>query len=808
MDKLSEKTEEKKTKKSIYERVRERISLPKSANNESDRALFFRDILFFSLGFVLSRCHIFFGARPVGLAFVAMLPEGVWAALVGCALGGITIGVDGVIFAAASVVTILLRAAVSSGDKDEGGRRMLFKESLLTRMAISVLGGFITAVYRVVQVGLNEASILFGLTMIILSPLLTFGLSGIFSSGVDRREIIFGRADLLSLSVDDKNERYDRMFFQFSAMALIFLTCLAFRGVDIMGVSVPLIFSCVATLLMAKRFGALRGAAVGFISSLAISPELSVAVAIMGLVSGLLFGIGTTYSIIIGGVGLCGLGIYTDGMSGLLTTLPEYLIAAAIATPLLKKVGVSEGKEEVEEIHNEEDALDMVGTMALSYQSKYEGGLNSLAEVLFALANVISTHTKVPVRLNKDEYREVVISVAESHCIGCKDSAICTKVGIRPAIKSADKLSEALCEGKKITAADLGGEGDFCGKAGVIADEINSAAEREEKERLLLSEQISEGDEYRMISSLIAELAVEDYEERKIAEELTSPLTEATEAHGIKNSVIRAFGKRNKRFFLAGEDGDGSKITSFELRKSIEKAVDLKLATPEYFKRGKMMLMDCAIKPKLRVSYATAGLSRKEKEVSGDTAACFESESRRFYSLISDGMGSGEMAWETSRFVADFIKATREIGATKESLIHMLNHALRSRSEECSATVDLFELDLLYGSGLFVKSGAAPSFVKRGTSIFRVRSQTAPIGLLRSIDSEKIRLDIKVGDHIIMISDGIADSGEDAPWLLLLLGEEAPENLTEYAKKILNEAQKNKKANDDMTVTVIRVEEA
>ena len=194
--------------------------------------------------------------------------------------------------------------------------------------------------------------------------------------------------------------------------------------------------------------------------------------------------------------------------------------------------------------------------------------------------------------------------------------------------------------------------------------------------------------------------------------------------------------------------------------------------------------------------------------MSGDTISSLESSDDRFFALISDGMGSGELARETSRFAADFIEAAAEIGATKEGVIHMLNHALRSREEECSATVDLFELDLLYGSGLFVKSGAAPSFVKRGTSIFRIRSQTAPIGLLRSIDSEKIRLEIKSGDHVIMLSDGITDSAEDAAWLLLLLGEEPPENLNDYALLILNEAIKNRKTGDDMTVTVIRVDQA
>ena len=148
-----------------------------------------------------------------------------------------------------------------------------------------------------------------------------------------------------------------------------------------------------------------------------------------------------------------------------------------------------------------------------------------------------------------------------------------------------------------------------------------------------------------------------------------------------------------------------------------------------------------------------------------------------------------------------------DIGAAKETLIHMLNHSIRTRREECSATIDLLELDLLRGGGVFIKSGSPPSYIKRDSSIFRIRSHTAPIGLMRSIDTERISVEIKAGDHIFMFSDGISEIAEDAPWLLLLLSEAPMNNLKEYAEYILSEAKKNGASGDDMTVTVIRISE-
>jgi stage II sporulation protein E len=220
-----------------------------------------------------------------------------------------------------------------------------------------------------------------------------------------------------------------------------------------------------------------------------------------------------------------------------------------------------------------------------------------------------------------------------------------------------------------------------------------------------------------------------------------------------------------------------------------------------------MVLMDVEAVPRFRVSVATASLPRNENEVSGDTISFFSTDDGRFYSLLSDGMGSGAVAKDTSEFVCKFLRPSLEIGAGKETLMHMLNHTVKSRPIECSATVDMLEIDLINGEASFIKSGAAPSFVKRENSIFRVRSQTAPIGLLSSIDTERTKVDLRHGDHVIMLSDGVADDSDDAPWLLVLLGEQPKEDLKEYADLILDGAQKNSQNRDDMSVIVLRVEE-
>ena len=135
----------------------------------------------------------------------------------------------------------------------------------------------------------------------------------------------------------------------------------------------------------------------------------------------------------------------------------------------------------------------------------------------------------------------------------------------------------------------------------------------------------------------------------------------------------------------------------------------------------------------------------------------------------------------------------------------MLNGLIRARGEECSATVDIFELDLINAEAQFIKSGAAASYVKRDSSIFRIRSRTAPIGLMKAVDAERIRVEIKSGDYVIMLSDGVNQSPEEAPWLIELLSKPPKRNLQEYADSILAAAIRNNPPRDDMTVTVVRI---
>ena len=139
----------------------------------------------------------------------------------------------------------------------------------------------------------------------------------------------------------------------------------------------------------------------------------------------------------------------------------------------------------------------------------------------------------------------------------------------------------------------------------------------------------------------------------------------------------------------------------------------------------------------------------------------------------------------------------------------MLNGFLRHRGSgslhECSATVDLLELDLMRGKASFYKNGAAPTYVFRNGGIFKLRSRTVPVGIIRESDTRRIGFDVAAGDMIVMVSDGVTQGREECPWLFDLLRSQGENVSAERIADLVVKYAKNEGAADDLSVLVIKI---
>ena len=274
---------------------------------------------------------------------------------------------------------------------------------------------------------------------------------------------------------------------------------------------------------------------------------------------------------------------------------------------------------------------------------------------------------------------------------------------------------------------------------------------------------------------------------------------------GIGGPSVKIFGERRRHIVCAGVDAGGKISTSSELKSAIEDKLSIRLSEGEFYKKDKHILFEYDELEKYECNFAFSSSVKCRESVNGDSLVSFKSDDGRFYALLSDGEGSGQEARSISSFACDFLSRIFSTSISKSTAIQALNHILRFRENEKSATIDLFELDLYTGEASFYKCGASSSYIKRDGSIFRVRSQSAPIGLMSTIDAECIRVDVKRGDYIILLSDGVSSDYDDSTWLIELINGERVQDIKEYADLVLKSA-KNKTGNiDDLSVAVIKV---
>ncbi len=803
---MVETTEKKKKKLGAYtEALKE--SLPRLEGDEGvKRASPLYDVIAFLVGLIFARCHIVFGAHPLAIALLAVLPSHIWITLVGAITGALTLGGSGVIYAMISVILVFLRVIVSGvesrGADKEGGGLKLFGESLILKMSVSVIGGFVGAVYEVLIAGFTLTSVLFGAAMIVSPPLIVFALSGLFDTGISLRTLFDG-TPVFSVKGKSEKERFNLLFFKLSSLLLLFLISLSLADLELFGIGAGYIFSSAITLAAARRFGPLYGLAVGFVTSLGLSSTYAVAFALLGAAAGILNKLPHIYAVGAGAFAVGAWSIYASGIEGLLSTEPEYLIAAMAVFPLLKKIGSERSDTEVAE--TQRSAKEMVGTVALSYRNRYRGALSSLESSLMAISSSVREYNENAFRPSREELYDLILECTEKYCRTCSGYGVCMTSEEKPFIVNADELVTILYEKGRLVREELGDYTEQCNLSGGVIDSINRAASILTEEKFRDAAKDTSAEDFAAVSKLINEARLDDEREKAMNEELSERLAPLLETVGLPDGVVRAFGDRKPYFIIAAEDESGEHITSKELKAGIERIADVKLGTPEFYRNGKMALMEAPCEKRFSAECAIASISADGEVVSGDSAASFESQGGFFYTVISDGMGTGSEAHETADFVTGFLERGLEFNAEGHTVLKILNHTVRHRHRECSATVDLFSVDLYRGDAHFLKSGAAPSYIKRASSIFRIKSKTAPIGLMKSVDAERIRVELESGDYIVMLSDGIAKTDDDSPWLLDVLAEEPKRNPRELADKILREAMRNLNRTDDMTVAVTRV---
>lgn len=210
------------------------------------------------------------------------------------------------------------------------------------------------------------------------------------------------------------------------------------------------------------------------------------------------------------------------------------------------------------------------------------------------------------------------------------------------------------------------------------------------------------------------------------------------------------------------------------------------------------------------MAIGTAETTKSGSEQSGDCILNVRLKDGKYLVAISDGMGTGTKARQSSTQALRMLENLLLSGFDKNISLDLINTSLINQNTEIFATLDIAIIDLYAGNIEFIKSGACPTYIKNNKKVQIIKSNSLPTGMIETNNIQTFDKDITTGDIMLMCSDGILDANIEYKnkelWLKYMLEDIETTNTKKIADLIINEAIDNNFGNikDDMSVIVCK----
>ena len=742
--------------------------------------------MFFLLGLVMSCARVLENGAPFGMAMAACSGSGVYGvfALTGAALGYlISGGVEWGIRYIAAAVLVYTIAFIFQELK-------IYKREFFMPCAaglVMAVTGFLGS-FSVTPGSVPLVAELF------LETCLAFGGSYFF------REALSG-----GLRATESAE------LKHSVSVMIMAACIlmAFSRIEILSVvSIGRFMALILVMTSAMKGGMLTGAAIGTVLGLAMdvtstgAPFYTMAYSFSGLLSGVFGKHGRLFFvlsfILSGALSVVCAWNQEVYISSLFETFSASVIFMLLPASFLNHVGVI--LQSMERGSGESGlrrfAALKVKNLSEAYGELYETVKKSLEEPG-----------------NDENIAKVFDRAADQVCVKCKYKNRCWNAEYVDTLSAMNDATQAMREHGSLSVEDIPGFfREKCTGLPAFVTAVNGelramAYRRQLRARLSENRSVAWG-RYNDMALML----------NRVANELGSingadPLAERRLIRYLRSLDIDAetavFRDGSGRLRVIIESGRLTPLTRDEnYLEKLSSVVGVRLCQPKELCEGCSKLTLLEAEP-LAVSVGIAALKKRGEKVSGDKGTYFKTDAGVLCVILSDGMGCGDDAARDSSQVVAILEKFLRSGADPAVAMKVLNSVmlLRGGDNWGFATVDLMCVDLFTGETCFYKYGAAPSYVKSGKSIRRIKGETLAAGLSsgEGIAPDLVRMRLRPGSTAIIASDGVIVDDED-DWIknLLMRG---TDDMKALARGTLKEAEKVYGANDDMTVVTVRVEE-
>ena len=211
--------------------------------------------------------------------------------------------------------------------------------------------------------------------------------------------------------------------------------------------------------------------------------------------------------------------------------------------------------------------------------------------------------------------------------------------------------------------------------------------------------------------------------------------------------------------------------------------------------------------PKLDAAFGVACMIKSGEKVSGDTHSVIKINEHGFLAVLSDGMGSGEYANKVSSTAISLIEAFYRAEMPEGTVLETINKLLSFNRDERFACIDIAQINLNDGRAEFIKIGSPIAVIMRAGEIKILESSSLPLGILDNLHPTVLKENLKAGDVVVFMSDGITSAFPSTTELYDFLQTLKPLNPQTLADNILKGAlvKTDGVAQDDMTVLCVRI---
>ena len=611
---------------------------------------------------------------------------------------------------------------------------------------------------------------------------------------------------------------------------LLAIAVSAFSDLTILGFSIRNIFSILIVLILGWKNGVLVGATSGVTIGVTLGiitggePIIIAAYAISGMVAGILnrFGkIGVIVGFCIGNIILA---YASNGYTVELIYFKEILLASIILLAIPKNINI-----DIEEFVGGSKFLPISRERSLTREKETAEKLNHVSETIKRLANTYAKEQKNEAYTleEKEENKQIFINELLNNLEPYKDNLLYEDIANVDG-KIVDKIFCMLLEKQEIEREDLLKIFADCNSYIVGFDDkevsqyldenilqilrIVNISYKVSKNNFVWQKKLDENKknmetQLKGVSKVISGIAKDIEQNVEVDKKYTKQEIEIIELLKQKEIEVKEVSIHKKDRYIINiytkEMPDNTVVENILTKVLKEKIV----LNEENSSETNLIYMS---DDKYVIGFATADSSKNQSEVSGDNFINIRLRDGKYIIALSDGMGTGRKASESSMQALAMLQNLLSSGFDKNTSIELITSSLMNRSDEIFATLDIAILDLYKGTIEFIKSGACPTYIKKNKRVQIIKSNSLPAGMINQDNIQIFDTDIQNEQIMLMCTDGVLDSNIEYKnkelWIKYLLEDIETKNTKKIADIILNEAIDNNfgKTKDDMSVIVCK----